>query len=215
MVKIVVESFGEDALRKLFEDLSHKEYWDEECSLCSMPQMLHKGPCTRKTEVGEAEHSDLWKSWSLYRKKMDPIRKWYKDEMEKRQANSELLQGLQNMTQSMTAAIMSGNKDRPNKLVKPAKVPSWSKGMKLEVYEKSLQVWMEMNKDLSEAVRYQDVIESLKVNKEIEGLAKYIGEHVIGKLDTIEKQKVKEIIELLNLKYGRTRLEKLEELMED
>ena len=33
MVKIVVESFGEDALRKLFEDLSHKEYWDEECSL--------------------------------------------------------------------------------------------------------------------------------------------------------------------------------------
>ena len=115
----------------------------------------------------------------------------------------------------MTDAIINGNKERPNKLVKPAKVPSWSKGMKLEAYEKSLQVWMEMNKDLSEAVRYQDVIESLKVNKEIEGLAKYVGEHVIGKLDTIEKQKVKEIIELLNLKYGRTRLEELEELMED
>ena len=32
-----------------------------------------------------------------------------------------------------------------------------------------------MNKDLSEAVRYQDVIESLKVNKEIEGLAKSVG----------------------------------------
>ena len=126
MVKIVVESFGEDALRKLFEDLSHKEYWDEECSLCSMPTMLHKGPCTRKTEIGEAEHSDLWKSWSLYRKKMDPIRKWYKDDMEKRQANSELLQGLENMT----AAIINGNKDKSNKLVKPAKVPSWSKGMK-------------------------------------------------------------------------------------
>ena len=116
MVKIVVESFGEDALRKLFEDLSHKEYWDEECSLCSMPTMLHKGPCTRKTEIGEAEHSDLWKSWSLYRKKMDPIRKWYKDDMEKRQANSELLQGLQDMT----AAIINGSKDKSNKLVKPA-----------------------------------------------------------------------------------------------
>ena len=60
MVKVVVESFGEDALRKLFSDLSNKEYWDEECSLCSMPTMLHKGPCTRKTEIGEAEHSDLW-----------------------------------------------------------------------------------------------------------------------------------------------------------
>ena len=75
MVKVVVESFGEDALRKLFSDLSNKEYWDEECSLCSMPTMLHKGSCSRKTEVGEAEHSDLWKSWSLYRKKMEPIRK--------------------------------------------------------------------------------------------------------------------------------------------
>ena len=122
----------------------------------------------------------------------------------------------------MTDAIIKVNKemcnvfkDRPNKLVKPAKVPSWSKGMKLDVYVKSLQVWMEMNKDVSEAVRYLDVIESLKVNKEIEGLAKYVGEHVIGKLDTIEKQKVKEIVELLKLKYGRTRLEELEELMED
>ena len=131
--------------------------------------------------------------------------------MDKKQMNSEFLQGLQ----TMTDAIMSGNKDRPNKLVKLAKVPSWSKGMKLEVYEKSLQVWMEMNKDLSEAVRYQDVIESLKVNKEIEGLAKYIGEHLITRLDTIEKHQVKEIVDLLKLKYGRTRIEDLEELMED
>ena len=122
MVKIVVESFGEDALRKLFDDLNNKEYWDAECEMCSMSQMLHKGPCTRKTEVGEAEHSDLWKAWSVYRKKMEPIRRWYKDEMEKRQSNSELMQGLQNMTD----AIINENKDRPNKLVKPAKVTSWS-----------------------------------------------------------------------------------------
>merc|ERR1711867_356823 len=125
--------------------------------------------------------------------------------------NSDILQGLKNMTE----AIINGNKDRPNKLVKPAKVPSWSKGMKLDAYKKSIEVWMEMNKDLSEAVRYQDVIESMKMNKDIEGLAKYIGVHVIGKLDTIEKQKLKGIIELLDLKYGRTRLEKLEKLMED
>ena len=138
MVKVVVESFGEDALRKLFCDLSHKEYWDEECSLCSMPTLLHKGSCSRKAEVGEAEHSDLWKSWSMFRKNMEPIRKEYKEEMDKKLRNSELLKGLQEMTaanqkglQEMTEAIMSGNRDRPNKLVKPAKVPSWSKGMKL------------------------------------------------------------------------------------
>merc|ERR1711962_1700962 len=50
---------------------------------------------------------------------------------------------------------------------------------------------------------------------DIEGLAKYVGEHVIGRLDTIGKQRVKEIVELLRLKYGRSRLEELEELMED
>ena len=68
----VVENFGEDALRKLFSDLSNKEYWDEECSLCSMPTMLHKGSCSRKTEIGEAEHSDLWKLWSFTKRKWSP-----------------------------------------------------------------------------------------------------------------------------------------------
>merc|ERR1712082_10685 len=87
--------------------------------------------------------------------------------------------------------------------------------MKYQAYKKSLEVWMEMNKDLSEAVRYQDVMESLKMNKDIEGLARYIGEHVVGKLDTIETQTVKNLLKLLDIKYGRTRLEDLEELMED
>ena len=58
-------------------------------------------------------------------------------------------------------------KDRLNKLVKPAKIPSWSKDKKLDAYLKVVEVWIEMNKDVSEAVRFQDVIESLKTNKEI------------------------------------------------
>ena len=70
-------------------------------------------------------------------------------------------------------------KDRPKKLVKPVKVPSWSEDMKLDAYMKALEGWMEMHKDVSEAVSFQDVRESLKVNKEIEGLAQYVGEHVI------------------------------------
>ena len=45
-------------------------------------------------------------------------------------------------------------------------------------------------------------------------MAQYVGEHVIPKLNTIEKHKVKEITDLLKLKYGRTRIEDLEELME-
>ena len=92
MVKIVVETFGEDTLRKLFCDLSHKEDWDEECSLCSMPTLLHRdtsgkriGSCARKTDaMTVTKQSELWKLCSFFRKKMEPIRKWYKDDMEKR-----------------------------------------------------------------------------------------------------------------------------------
>ena len=61
------------------------------------------------------------------------------------------------MTDSMTKEdkeMFEVFKDRPNKLVKPAKVPSWSKDMKLDAYLKALEVWMEMNKDVSEAVKF-------------------------------------------------------------
>ena len=159
MVKINVESFSEEALRKLFSDLSRKGDWDKECEACKNPVLLHKTNCTRKVEVGEAEFSELWKIWSAFKAKMEPIRKWHGDEMEKRQNNSDLLIGMQKMTDAITKGnkeMCNVFKDRPNKLVKPAKVPSWSKGMKLDVYVKALEVWMEMNKDLSEAVRYQD-----------------------------------------------------------
>ena len=73
--------------------------------------------------------------------------------------------------------------------------------MKYQAYKKSIEVWEENNKDMPEAARYQDVIESLKLNKDIEGLARYIGEHVVGKLDTIETQTVKDLLKLLDIKY--------------
>ena len=125
MVKINVESFSEEALRKLFNDLSRKGDWDKECEACKNPVLLHKTHCTRKVEVGEAEFSELWKIWGAFRAKMEPIRRWHEDEMKKRQNNSELLIGLQNMTEAITKGnkeMCNVFKDRPNKLVKLAKV---------------------------------------------------------------------------------------------
>ena len=202
---------------------------------CLKPSTMERGT--------EGWKADLWETWSEFKERMDLIVSEYEDEMERnrekleeeleayrqdkeelheRQASNEFLIGMKQMSDAMSGAITKGNENlirqlqgRPNKLVKPAKVPSWTKSMKLEAYLKALEVWREMNKDVSESVRYQDVIESLKVNKEIEGLAQYVGEHVIPKLDTIEKHTVREIVKLLNLKYGRTRIEELEELMED
>lgn len=101
------------------------------------------------------------------------------------------------------------------KFVKPAKVPGWTKEMKLEVYLKALEVWMETNKDIGEGVKYQNVIESLKNNREIVGLQQNATEYLMTKLDMVEKQKAKQITDLLKLRYGRTRIEELEALMED
>merc|ERR1712098_54115 len=120
-----------------------------------------------------------------------------------------------NLATNFEKAFKELAKGKTNKLIKPAKVPSWSKGMQSRAFIKSIEVWMENNKDMPENSKYNEIIELLKMNKDIEGLALYIGEHVVGKLDTIEKQIVKELIELLNTKYGRTRLEELEEIIED
>ena len=183
-----VEQYPEEALRQLYINLVRKEDWDNECELCTMPTLLHSdvngtrihGACTRRTELTEDE---ITKEWRLFSKKMKAVKNWYIDDMEKKQTK--------NKVDEIEKLVIEVAKGRTNKLIKPAKVPSWSKGMQLRAYKKSIEVWMENNKDMPEAAKYQDIIETLKMNKEIEGLSKYIGEHVVGKLDTINKQTVK------------------------
>ena len=137
MVKIEIENFSEDALKKLYCDLDNKNDDCDDCELCSMPTLLHCDTSGKRIPLGTCTRisvPELNKAWSLFRKKIRPIRIWYTDNMEKRQKNSNFLQGLKTMTET----IMNGNED-------------------------------------------------------IEGLEKYIGEHV-EELDTIEKQTVKEMI---------------------
>ena len=70
MVKINVESFSEEELRKRWNELVRKESWDEECEICKIPVMLHKGPCTRiQGEADAFDKGNLWEAWSLFKKK--------------------------------------------------------------------------------------------------------------------------------------------------
>ena len=125
MATIGVEHFADDALRKLYLDLVRKDDWDDDCELCRMPNLLHSdttgkrihGACTRRTELTEA---DILNEWTLFRKKMKPIRNWYTDDMEKKQTKNDI--------KELKEALIEGAKGRTNKLIKPAKVPSWSKG---------------------------------------------------------------------------------------
>ena len=220
MVKIVVEQFSEEALRKLYLGLLHKDEWDEECNECKMPTLLHVDSdgkqsldaCPgRKEETTTAAQNkadaETWKSWKSFKIKMKPVIKWHNQEMEKSKQTNDILAGIQSLTDAITAVMTTGNNTGPSKLVKPTKVPSWGTGMKYKAYKKSIEVWEQNNKDMPEPARYQEVIESIKQNKNIEDLARYAGEHIVGTLDTAERQNIKEILKLLDIKFGRTRLE--------
>ena len=53
------------------------------------------------------------------------------------------------------------------------------------------------------------------MNKEIDGLSEYIVTYILPELDKVENQKVEEIISMLEKRYGKTRLEEVEELVEE
>ena len=58
-------------------------------------------------------------------------------------------------------------------------------------------------------------MESLNTNKEVKGLPRYVGEHVLPTLEKKTYQTIMKVLNLLAIKYGRTKTEKIEELMED
>ena len=68
---------------------------------------------------------------------------------------------------SSAAGLTPGS--RVTKLTKLAKVLSWSKDMSLETYTKQLQTWTEINEEVPEFLKFHDIIEGLKINKEIKG----------------------------------------------
>ena len=46
-------------------------------------------------------------------------------------------------------------------------------------------------------------------------MQKYVGEHILPVLETKVNQTLKKVLEILILKYGRTRVEQIEDFMED
>ena len=57
--------------------------------------------------------------------------------------------------------------NRVTKLTKPAKVPSWTKDMSLETYAKQIATWKGINEEVTEYVKFHDLMEELKRNKDI------------------------------------------------
>ena len=99
--------------------------------------------------------------------------------------------------------------NKPRLLTKPAKVPTWTWDLTLETFSKQIQTWSDILQEIPEYVKYADLVESLKTNKDIKGLPKYIGKHILLVLENKEDQTIKKVLEILSIKYGRTRTEKM------
>ena len=59
------------------------------------------------------------------------------------------------------------------------------------------------------------MIEELKRNKDIKGLQRYIADHIFSVLIKKTDQTIDKVVELLDARYGRSRTEKVEEVIED
>ena len=87
--------------------------------------------------------------------------------------------------------------------------------MSLETYIKQIMTWTGINEDVPEYVKFHDLIEELKKNKDIKGLQKQVAEHILLVLIKKTDQTLKKVIKLLDVRYGRSRTEKVEEAIED
>ena len=105
--------------------------------------------------------------------------------------------------------------NKPKLLTKPAKVPTWTKDLTLETYTKQIQTWSDILEEIPEHVKYADLVENLKTNQDIKGLPKYVGEHILPILESKDDQTIKKVLEILMLKYGHSRVKKIEDFMED
>ena len=82
-------------------------------------------------------------------------------------------------------------------------------------HNKAISTWTGINEEVPEYVKFHDLMEELKKNKDIKGLQKYVADHVIPVLIKKTDQTLEKVIELLDAKYGRSRTEKVEEVIED
>ena len=64
-----------------------------------------------------------------------------------------------------------------------------------------MNTWSEINKDVPPIVKYQDIIESLKVNKQIKNLPRFVGDHILTVLQKVEDQTIECVLEVLKIKY--------------
>ena len=144
---VPLDNLSNDDLKKRLDSQIALEDWMDECSKCGYPKLLHKdyvlhrdAACTQGMEVPNT----LRENWKAYSQRVKPILKKLKEDQRKEMEQGVLLQGLKELVTSITEGNKSllsvkkrehspsMNSQRPAKLTKPTKAPSWTKDMSLE-----------------------------------------------------------------------------------
>ena len=92
MVNLSVSIWSDEELKEKFKNLSKKGDWDKECKTCKYPEFLHKAQCLRSSTMEKGKEgwfAELWKAWSEFKERVDPIRSDYEDEIEKNKEKLE------------------------------------------------------------------------------------------------------------------------------
>ena len=220
-----METLNDYDLMRRVRNLVDSEDFDDECELCHKPRLVHAGLCVRSETVDADCLVEIWKE---FRVRMKSLMKSVREEKMRKVKEVEISTDLKALIGHMNeknmdnieklCGIIVKSRDenaKPSKVIKTAKVPIWSKEMSLETFSKQISTWNEVNLDVPEYSRYQDLIESLKMNKEIKGLSAYINDHVIKVCEKREDQEVSKVLDVLSKKYGRSRVEKMEVWIEN
>ena len=138
-----------------------------------------------------------------------------KDIREKQESNKDsLLEGMMKAQEKTFEAIEglanNSRNGRSTQITKAKPPPIWV-GQSFERYQKVVKSWDKSNQD-NPAVKYQDLLESLKKNKEIKD---YVITVILDKTVEIDDKTVKKVLSLLEEKYDKTTVEKSKEVLKE
>ena len=172
MSMINMETVLDSELKKRIEGLEELD-WFNECDLCRKPCLLHVGQCLRSEE--DLPPDKMKELWNEFKSRTRPIMKEVMMErrraIEKDSLKDSLLEGFKSIMvhvqnennvnmEKLCGALVKKEETqtKPSRVVKLAKVPTWTKEISLETYRKQIEAWDEVNNDVPPNNKYQDFV---------------------------------------------------------
>ena len=126
----------------------------------------------------------------------------------------ERLEKLITIVEKKVEVRLNGGGNSHVDLVKNRKAPIGTKCQDFESYCRQLRLW-DSQTTISPVQKYFELIEYLKTNKDIGGLAEFVARDVIEKVDTNNPNIIEKAINLLKGKFQKTILEKMYDIVLD